>query len=213
MNAELAGFSYRFEPGTQADARPLLLLHGTGGTEDDLIPLAAAVAPGAPLLAPRGRVLEGSLPRFFRRHAEGVLDEDDLRLRTDELAEFIAAARAAHELAAPVAIGFSNGANIAAALLLRHPGTLAGAALLRAMPPFAEPPAADLAMTPVLLLAGTHDRMIPPAQAERLATTLSACGARLDHRRLTAGHGLGQGDLDALAPWLTEHATDLTGAR
>jgi phospholipase/carboxylesterase len=213
MKAELAGFSYRFEAGTRPGVSPLLLLHGTGGTEDDLIPLAEAVAPGAPLLAPRGRVLEGSLPRFFRRHAEGVLDEDDLRLRTDELAEFLAAARTRHELAAPVAIGFSNGANMAAALLLQHPGTLAGAALLRAMPPFAEPPAADLAATPVLLLAGTHDRMIPPAQAERLAATLAAGGARLDHQTLPAGHGLGQDDVNALARWLTDHANASTETR
>ena len=146
-------FTHRFEPATVAGSPPLLLLHGTGGDESDLLPLGRAVSPGSALLSPRGPVLENGMPRFFRRLAEGVFDEADLRRRARELADFIAEAREAYGIAAPVALGFSNGANIAAALLLLHPGVLAGAALLRPMMPLAEPPVPDLTGTPVLMLA------------------------------------------------------------
>src|SRR5919112_2434518 len=100
-------FIHRFEPGADPRARPLLLLHGTGGDENDLIGLGRAVAPGAPLLSPRGKVLENGMPRFFRRLAEGVFDEADVRHRASELADFIISARPAYGLSAPVAIGFS----------------------------------------------------------------------------------------------------------
>jgi len=115
--SELA-FIHRFEPGHDPTARPLLLLHGTGGDEDDLIPLGRLVAPGAPLLSPRGKSLENGMPRFFRRLAEGVFDEADVRARAHELADFVAAARETYRLGAPVAMGYSNGANIAAAVML-----------------------------------------------------------------------------------------------
>src|ERR1700742_1919045 len=114
-------FVHRFVPATLPHRPPLLLLHGTGGNEDDLVPLGRAVAPGSALLSPRGPVLENGMPRFFRRLAEGVFDEADVRRRAQDLADFVAAARVAYGLAAPVALGFSNGANIAAATLLLHP--------------------------------------------------------------------------------------------
>lgn len=196
-------FIHVYEPGTDAARPPLLLLHGTGGDERDLLPLGRLVAPGAALLSPRGRVLEHGMPRFFRRLAEGVFDEDDLRLRTDELAGFIRAARARHGLAAPVALGFSNGANIAAALLLRHPGLLAGAALLRAMMPFAQPPVADLSGTPVLLLSGVSDPIVPAANSARLAALLRADGAAVNHQELPLGHGLSRMDSALAGQWLT----------
>jgi phospholipase/carboxylesterase len=120
-------FTHRFEPAGRLDAPPLLLLHGTGGDESDLLPLGRAVAPGSALLSPRGKVLEAGMPRFFRRLREGVFDEEDVRARANELADFVAKARAAYGLAAPVALGFSNGANIAAAMLLLRPEALAGA--------------------------------------------------------------------------------------
>jgi phospholipase/carboxylesterase len=193
---------HAFEPGTDPARPPLLLLHGTGGDEHDLLPLGRLAAPGAALLSPRGAVLENGMPRFFRRLAEGVFDEDDLRRRTDDLAAFIRDARARYGLAAPVALGFSNGANIAASLLLRHPGLLRGAVLLRPMVPYREPPAARLEGTPVLLLSGAADPIVPPANSARLTTMLQAAGAAVTHRDLPLGHGLSQMDVAAARDWL-----------
>lgn len=198
------GFRHRFRPATRPGRPPLLLLHGTGGDEDDLLPLGEA-APGSALLSPRGQVLENGMPRFFRRLAEGVFDEADLRRRTDELAAFIRGAREAYGLEAPVALGFSNGANIAAALLLRHPGLLRGAVLLRAMRPFREEepvPPPGLTGTPVLLLSGTADPIVPAANSEGLAARLRRAGAEVTYHPLPAGHGLSQMDLSLARSWL-----------
>ena len=199
------GFTHRFEPGPDA-AHPLLLLHGTGGDENDLLPLGRMLTPDAALLSPRGAVSENGMPRFFRRLAEGVFDEADLRRRTGDLAGFVAAARDRYGLGAPLALGFSNGANIAAALLMLQPGTLAGAVLIRPMVPFAEPPAADLAGKPVLMLSGAMDPIVPVENARRLAAQLTAAGAQVEHRILPAGHGLSQADLDRAADWLRDLA-------
>lgn len=201
MSAETLSFTHRHEPGSAA-LPPLLLLHGTGGDEADLLPLGRAVAPGAALLSPRGQVSENGAPRFFRRLAEGVFDEDDLRRRTDDLADFIASARSRYGLAAPLALGFSNGANIAAATLLRRPETLAGAVLLRPMVPFATPPRADLAGRPVLILSGVMDPIVPVENARRLAGQLTAAGAAVEHRVLPAGHGLSQAEIGLVADWI-----------
>lgn len=195
-------FIHVYEPGVDTSRPPLLLLHGTGGDERDLLGLGRTVAPGASLLSPRGKVLEGAMPRFFRRLAEGVFDEDDLRRRTHELADFVGEARARYGLAAPVAVGFSNGANIATSLLLLRPEVLAGAALLRAMSPFAEPPRAELAGKRVLIVSGAMDPIVPADDAKRLARTLSGNGADVDHRVLPAGHGLSQPDIGLLKGWL-----------
>jgi phospholipase/carboxylesterase len=189
-------FTHRYVPATRPGRPPILLLHGTGGDENDLLPLGAAVAPGSALLSPRGRVLEGGMPRFFRRFAEGRFDEADVRFRAGELAAFIAASREAHGLAAPVALGFSNGANIAAALLELHPEALAGAVLIRAMVPLQEPPASDLGGKPVLILSGRADPIVPSANAVRLAADLGRAGAVVSHEVLPAGHGLVQADVD-----------------
>lgn len=202
MTDAALSFVHRFEPATRQDAPPLLLLHGTGGDENDLIPLGDMISPGSALLSPRGKVLEGGMPRFFRRLREGVFDEDDLRARAAELAGFIAQARAAYGLAAPIAVGFSNGANIAGALLLTQPGVLAGAVLMRAMVPLANPPAADLAGKRVLLLSGAMDPIVPEENAARLAGQLRAARADLDHRVLPAGHGLSQADLTLARQWI-----------
>jgi phospholipase/carboxylesterase len=120
MNGDLS-FVHRFEPGNSTGTPPLLLLHGTGGDENDLLQLGQVVAPGAALLSVRGKVLEHGMPRFFHRLAEGVFDENDVRHRANELADFIVAARQEYQLAAPVALGYSNGANIAAAMLFLRP--------------------------------------------------------------------------------------------
>ena len=199
-------FVHRFEPATIAGRSPLLLLHGTGGDETDLLDLGLALSPGAALLSPRGKVLENGAPRFFRRLAEGVFDEADVVRRAGELAGFVAEARRAYGLAAPIAVGFSNGANIAAALLLLRPDVLAGAVLLRPMMPLAEPPATILAGTPVLLLSGAMDPIVPAKNAAGLAERLAAAGAAVDHRTLPAGHGLSQADLDLARRWIEARA-------
>ena len=202
-----APFIHRFEPGA-SDARPLLLLHGTGGDENDLIPLGRAVAPGAALLAPRGQVLEHGMPRFFRRLAEGVFDEDDVRRRAVELADFVADARGRYGLAAPVALGYSNGANIAAAVLLLRPQALSGAMLLRAMTPLREPPRADLAGKPVLIVSGAQDPIAPPDNAAILADVLRQSGAAVEHRVLPAGHPVSNADVKLARDWWLEAARD-----
>jgi phospholipase/carboxylesterase len=201
MTETTLSFIHRFEPGS---APPLLLLHGTGGDENDLLPLGRAVAPGHALLSPRGKVLEHGMPRFFRRLAEGVFDEDDVRARAAELADFVAEARAAHKLAAPVALGFSNGANIAAAMLMLRPATLAGAALLRPMVPLSRPPQPELAAKPILLLSGAADPIVSAAEAERLAGLFREAGAEVEAQRLPAGHGLTKADLDIAAGWFEQ---------
>jgi phospholipase/carboxylesterase len=202
MSTPDLGLIHVFQPGTDPALPPVLLLHGTGGNEHDLLQLGRLVAPGAALLSPRGAVLENGMPRFFRRLAEGVFDEEDLRRRTDELAAFVTAARARYGIGAPVALGFSNGANIAAALLLRHPGLLRDAVLLRAMVPFADPPAGDLAGTPVLMLSGAADPIIPAANSATLATKLLEAGAAVTHRVLPLGHGLSQMDVNLAREWM-----------
>lgn len=193
---------HRFVPATSPDRRPILLLHGTGGDENDLLPLGQAVAPGAALLSVRGKVLEGGMPRFFRRLAEGVFDEDDVRRRADDLADFVRDARDAYGLEAPIAAGFSNGANITAAMMLLRPETLAGAVLLRAMVPLSQVPAVDLTGKPVLILSGAMDPIVPAENAARLAEILRRAGAVVEHRTLPAGHGLTQADVALAKTWL-----------
>jgi phospholipase/carboxylesterase len=196
------GFIHRFIPATRPGLAPLLLLHGTGGDEDDLVPLGERLSPGAALLSPRGKVNENGMARFFRRFAEGLFDVEDIKARAQELAEFIARARAAYKLEKPVAVGFSNGANIAAALLLTHPDVLAGAVLLRATLPLEPQTPPDLTSVPVLLLSGATDPMIPLAGANRLAAVLKAAGADLMHETLPAGHNLTQKDISLATQWL-----------
>jgi phospholipase/carboxylesterase len=190
---------HRFVPG--AAERPLLLLHGTGGDENDLLDLGAAVAPGVALLSPRGQVREGSMNRFFRRFAEGLFDIEDIKARTHALADFIAEARTAYGLGVPVAMGFSNGANIASALLMLRPESLAGAILLRAMHTFDPDVLPDLSKKPVLFLSGGFDSMMSPEQAKPLAAILEKAGAALTHRTLRAGHSLTQEDVSIAAQW------------
>jgi len=194
------GFVHYFEPG---DAPTLLLLHGTGGTERDLVPIGQAIAPGATILSPRGRVLENGMPRYFRRLAEGVFDMEDLHARTDELAEWISTTVEARGIAEQpiVAIGFSNGANMAGSLLLSHPGLLAGAILLRPMTPFVPEPLPDLAGTRVLIGAGTQDPLVSAEDSRELGALLTRCGAEVEIHWQPGGHGLAQGDLNVARSW------------
>ena len=198
----MTDFIHRFESATSAGSPPLLLLHGTGGDENDLLGLGKMISPGSALLSPRGRVLEHGMPRFFRRLAEGVFDEDDVRRRARELGEFVDESRQRYGIAAPVAVGFSNGANIAAALLLLEPDVLAGAILLRAMVPLSDPPTANLGGKQVLLLSGQADPIVPASNSAKLAALLSQAGARVTHRVLPAGHQLSQADVTLARDWI-----------
>ncbi|WP_404293319.1 alpha/beta hydrolase [Microvirga sp. RSM25] len=197
-------FIHRYEPATDPKRPPLLLLHGTGGDENDLQDLGRMISPGSALLSPRGKILENGMPRFFRRLAEGVFDEEDVRFRANELADFVAEARKAYGLEAPVAVGFSNGANIAAAMLMLRPEALAGAALLRAMVPLSSAPQVDLAGKRVLMISGAMDPIIPADNSNRLAASLSGSGAEVQHQMLPTGHNLSQSDLSLLVKWFAE---------
>ena len=204
MGGELLGFEHRFVPAEGEDPNTLLLLHGTGGDENALLPLGRMLDERAAFLSPRGRVLENGAPRFFRRHAEGVFDHEDLVNRTHELAEFVEAATADYGLdpARIFAVGFSNGANIAASLLLLHPGLLAGAVLLRAMVPFEPETPPDLSETPVYLAAGRSDQLVPPGNTERLAELLREAGAEVTLEWQSGGHNIGRAEVEAAHDWL-----------
>ncbi len=195
-------FHHRYLPGPSG--RTLLLLHGTGGDEDSLLPLGRALDPDAGVLAPRGRVLEGRMPRYFRRLAEGVFDLEDLHRRTGELAGFIRAAAREYGFAPErlTAVGFSNGANIAASLLLSDPTVLPAAILLRAMVPFEPATVPRLAGHRIWIGAGRTDPIVSPEHGERLATLFRSGGAEvvLDWRE--AGHNLVPEEVAAAAQWL-----------
>lgn len=202
---ETLSFIHRFEKGAEANARPLLLLHGTGGDENDLVPLGRMVAATAPLLSPRGKVLENGMPRFFRRLGEGAFDEDDVRRRAQELADFVEEARAHYGISSPIALGYSNGANIAVAMLLIRPEALAGAILLRAMAPLSRTPQVDLTGKSILIVSGQRDPIIQPERAAQLATQLRQHGATVEHRILPIGHELSQADVTSARAWLHAH--------
>ncbi len=212
VGAEALEFIHRYiPPATEAKgigSTSLLLLHGTGGDEADLIPLGRALLPGAGILSPRGRVLEGRAPRFFRRLAEGVFDQEDLARRTEELAAFIEGATNTYRLdpRGIIAVGFSNGANIAASLLLRRPGLLGAAVLLSPMVPFEPEAMTDLTGTAVFIGAGRLDRIAPPAQAERLAELLRKAGAAVSLYWARGGHELTEDVIVAAREWIAAHA-------
>ena len=208
VGGEALGFIHRYIPppsrGTPAAGSTLLLLHGTGGDEEDLIPLGRNLLPGAALLSPRGMVREGGAPRFFRRLAEGVFDLEDLAVRTDELARFVSGAARTYKLNREriIAVGFSNGANIAGSLLLRQPGVLRGAVLLSPMVPFEPEPLPDLSGTDVFIAAGQADSISPPAGAERLAELLRDAGAEVELHRHPGGHQVTREVMEAAHDWV-----------
>jgi predicted esterase len=184
----------------------LLMLHGTGGNEHDLLPLAQLLAPGAGVLSPRGNVLERGMPRFFRRLAEGVFDIADLKERTQELAEFItqSAARYRFSTRRLIAVGFSNGANIAGALLLLRPDALGGAILFRAMVPLTPETLPRLPKTPVLISNGRMDPLVSAEETEHLAALLRSAGAEVTVAWQAAGHELTESDVTTAREWLAQ---------
>jgi phospholipase/carboxylesterase/glyoxalase family protein len=200
------GFLHRFVPGDGERSPVLLLLHGTGGNEEDLIPLGQSLLPGAAILSLRGKVLENGMPRFFRRLAEGVFDLEDLKYRTAELARFIEQARLRYALTENkfVAVGYSNGANIAASLILRDPHQLSAAILFRAMVPFEPDSLPDLSAVSIFLSAGQRDSIVPAANTRRLAEIFQAAGARVSIHWHPGGHELGSDDVEAARLWLAQ---------
>lgn len=201
-------YHHLFEPARDSSADPLLLLHGTGGDEHDLLPVGRQLAPGAALLSPRGDVLERGAPRFFKRFAEGVFDLADVERRTHALADFIAAAAKHYGFDASrlTALGFSNGANIAASLLLLRPESLAAAVLLRPMvvlePVAATSTAPTLTGKRVLISSGQFDPIVPSEHPPRLAEILRRAGADVTLRTHAASHGLVPGDFAAAKEFL-----------
>lgn len=198
------GFIHRYEPPREGSRRTLLVLHGTGGDENDMLAVADQIDRNAGILSPRGKVLEAGMPRFFRRHAEGVFDEEDLKFRTDELVEFVAGASVEYGFDASqvIAVGYSNGANIAASTLFRAPSTLAGAVLLHAMVPFTPEQEPDLSGKPVFMSAGENDPIVPAAQVARLSEMLRRYGANVQIAWFQAGHRLTLDEVRAATDWM-----------
>ena len=206
MQPSELGFMHIYEPAAVPGLSTLLLLHGTGGDEHDLLPLGRALLPGAGLLSPRGKVLERGMPRYFRRLREGVFDREDVVFRAGELARFVGEAAQAYgfEAGNVVGAGFSNGANIAAAVLLLHPGVLRRAVLLHAQLPLEPDEAPDLLGTGVFMGSGRADPLVPVAETERLAQTLRGYGATVDLHWQPGGHNLSAAEVQEARRWLLE---------
>jgi predicted esterase len=198
------GLTHRFVPRSGLVRATLLLLHGTGGDEHDLLPLGRHLTDGAALLSPRGAVLEQGMSRFFRRVAEGVFDQEDLAARTDELAAFVAAAAERYDLDPEhiIAVGFSNGANIAGSLMLRYPEVLRAAVLFAPMVPFEPVTLPDLSEVAVFIGAGGRDPISPPEESERLARILADAGAAVTLRWHDGGHQLDLPQVGEARRWL-----------
>jgi phospholipase/carboxylesterase len=197
-------FLHEFVPGSSN--RTLLLLHGTGGNERDLIPLGRELDPNASLLSPRGKILENGMPRFFRRLAEGVFDLEDLKTRTNELADFVVAAVRHYHLVANrvIGVGYSNGANIAASMLLLRPEIMHAAILFRAMVPLIPDKLPDLSSARVWIGAGKQDPIIPTSETQRLVELLRNGGADVTIRFFNAGHGLTNSEVETAGQWLKD---------
>ncbi|MDW0195210.1 MAG: alpha/beta hydrolase [Nitrososphaeraceae archaeon] len=206
MNNDL-DFVHRFNSDNskaKKSSLTLLLLHGTGGTENDLIPLGNELATDASILSVRGKVLENGMPRFFRRLEEGVFDLEDLKMRTDELADFILKSSSVYEfdLKRLVAVGYSNGANIGASLLLKRPEVLAGAILFRAMVPFVPDVLPDLSKKSVILLEGLRDPIVSKQEAESLLKIFNKARSNVTMKWQDSGHNLTQEDIESAKKWL-----------
>lgn len=211
-NSSELGIIHRFIPASDTSAKKndnslpvLLLLHGTGGNEDDLIPVGKMLCRDCALLSPRGKVTENGMPRFFRRLAEGIFDIEDLKYRTHELADFIKSASLHYgfDLNKIIAVGFSNGANIAASMILLRPEVLSGAILFRAMVPLEPERLPDLSNKHILLSEGIHDPIVSKREAERLFEILKKSGSKITLKWQYSGHNLTEDDISVTKEWLT----------
>lgn len=203
MSGDL-GFVHRFRPGAPGSSDTIVVLHGTGGNEDDLLGLAQTVAPGAAVISPRGKVLEAGAPRFFRRLAEGVFDPAEVQARGEELAEFIRAAVTHYELDAKrvFALGYSNGANIASTVMLIEPVLIRAAVLIRPMLVFEPEEKADLTGKAALISAGRVDPIVPTVSVEKLVRLLEERGAEVTLKWQLGGHNLVPSEIKEAADWL-----------
>ena len=207
-------FNHRFIPSHAREAgrskgktppTTLLLLHGTGGNEEDMIPLGQQIDPEAAILSPRGKVLENGMPRFFRRLAEGVFDIEDLKFRTNELADFVNDASKAYgfDMQHIIAVGYSNGANIASSLLLLHPEILCCAILFRAMVPLQPNTLPDLTNKHIFMSSGIHDPIVPKQDAENLSALFKKAGAKVSLYWQNSGHELRMEEIKKAKEWLS----------
>ncbi len=202
---ENLGFIHRFVPST-GNRVTLLLLHGTGGDENNLLPLGSSMLPGAALLSPRGKVLENGMPRFFRRLAEGVFDRNDLEKQTHALASFVtdASEKYRFDISRVVAVGYSNGANIATSILLLRPDLLAGAVLFRPMGiPIELQTIPDLRGTRILIESGSNDSVIERKLPEELAELLKKANAEVTLHWEHTDHSLTSEELDIAHEWIS----------
>lgn len=209
MSSERPNFMHRLVPGEREAHPPLLLLHGTGGDEDYMIPLGRVLSKGATLLSPRGKVVDKGKARFFRRLADGASDMEDLKLRSHELADFVelASVRYGLEPGKLFVVGVSNGADVAANLLLLRPGLLRGAILFRPMALLKLEVLPDLSGITVLVSAGLADRNVPKEQAKRLADILEKAGAEVCFRWRQTGHDLTLAEIKDAREWLSRQTS------
>jgi len=199
------GFIHRHVPAADpATADTLVVLHGTGGDENDLISIGQAIAPGAAILSPRGNVLENGAPRFFKRMAEGVFDPKEVRSRADELARFIRGAVVTYRLdpSRVYALGYSNGANIASTVMLVEPGVFRGSILLRPMLVYDPPERNDLSDTAVFISAGRMDPIVPVESVEKLAKLFESAHSNVTVKWQLAGHSLVPSEVREASEWL-----------
>ena len=207
------GFIHRFTPSNRKEAKAknplatLLVLHGTGENEEDMFPLGHEIAPEAAILSPRGRVLEAGMPRFFRRLAEGVFDIEDLKFRTNELADFIENASKLYsfDLEYMIAVGYSNGANIASSLLLLRPEILSAAILFRPMVPFIPDTLQNLISKNILICAGEWDPIVTRQNTEKLLDIFKKAHTNVSIYWQRSGHELGQEEILTAKEWLSHH--------
>lgn len=209
MTDQPLDFIHRFVPATKPGLPALLLLHGTGGNESDLIELGHTLLPGAALLSPKGKVVENGMSRFFRRLSEGVFDIGDLKSRAAELGDFVARAQSHYHIESSpmIAVGYSNGANIGSALIFARPDLLAGCCLFRPMVPYQPDSHPNLTGKAILMLSGALDPTMPPDQPEQLKAIYERCHATVLLHQSNAGHELTSQDIRVAQAWLANRAT------